>query len=428
MTAAGSTHDDGGGDVGDNDDNNACADDSGGFRAAAPSRGDTSCLWGHSHPFVSTLKPHTYGKAPTYRIVVGGTLRSVGQDTMRQDEQAEDESDEAEPSDDSIQIIEGLPMTELSVKISVNPRTPSGALKVPKQPTTQRAPRRKVFDNSDIPGWPKTLKPWRTIFIPMLLDHIGTQQSPWGIVGLVEDLQMLWDRVFPDIEHQVAEKDDPVYFVAKQRAAEWRTAFAASALHALEAFFERDAQYDDPEERAAFVKWAQPDPKNPDLQPLFLWKTITGGGDEEIVPRGAFRSILVLVPFATHLQVVAAIPLRSRVKADPRGALVLAAAAAERALAAWSSGVFALPETRTARAFSHANWGESTDSYLKSVNRATERSWTKIIAEAEAVRAHSLRLRGLQADVPDEDAEDADASSASVPLSGREACVDVDSD
>ncbi|KAG6325914.1 hypothetical protein ID866_13175 [Astraeus odoratus] len=103
---------------------------------------------------------------------------------------------------------------------------------------------------------------------------------------------------------------------------------------------------------------------------------------ENVDVSGAFMSPLVLQTFASHLKDCASIEnnmaFSSFVNDVPRGALVMAVTAVERALTMYKSGVKATKDGSDATAFSDTKWGSKTNFYIRSVQKVTKKKYIKI--------------------------------------------------
>jgi len=60
--------------------------------------------------------------------------------------------------------------------------------------------------NSEIPD--KCLQTWRKLYIPTLLQHLGTVTNPWDLTTFIEKAQELYDKFFPFSPHDLTRKGD----------------------------------------------------------------------------------------------------------------------------------------------------------------------------------------------------------------------------
>ena len=79
---------------------------------------------------------------------------------------------------------------------------PQNAIKPLKTP-------RKKYTLVDLPAG--TLDVWRTTYIPMWLDHLGTLQNPWDCARMLEKAQVLWDQVYPRYPQVLVAKDEAIF-------------------------------------------------------------------------------------------------------------------------------------------------------------------------------------------------------------------------
>jgi len=92
---------------------------------------------------------------------------------------------------------------------------------------------------------------------------------------------------------------------------------------------------------------------------------------------------------------------------------------AERALLMWRTGEFVKPSgTGTGSAderFSHGNWGQKSEEYMRSIMKMTRRNWEKVILQATNISMPERQH---------------DAASVAMPgiAHARALCVDKDSD
>lgn len=69
------------------------------------------------------------------------------------------------------------------------------------------------FINSSIPGFPATEGKWNNIVIPRWMLYISSVDNPWVLANSahVEKVQNIWDETFPNVEHEVALRREPVF-------------------------------------------------------------------------------------------------------------------------------------------------------------------------------------------------------------------------
>ncbi|KAG2028542.1 hypothetical protein BDR03DRAFT_1019661, partial [Suillus americanus] len=84
-----------------------------------------------------------------------------------------------------------------------------------------------------LPGGPRAVAKWSSVFIPTLISAIGDQDEVWGHIELEGmfhvTIQDTWDVVYEDIPHIVT-NDGPVIAIALQRLSEWRNGIGSMAV------------------------------------------------------------------------------------------------------------------------------------------------------------------------------------------------------
>lgn len=98
----------------------------------------------------------------------------------------------------------------------INRNVPEKRLKnsAPVRKAMAATSKRQTITMSDLPN--NSQKRFTQALVPRLRDYMGTVENPWDIDGSVVDvIQELWDTVFPDIAHEVQERDDAVYYMVK---------------------------------------------------------------------------------------------------------------------------------------------------------------------------------------------------------------------
>ncbi|KAM6489682.1 hypothetical protein JOM56_014853 [Amanita muscaria] len=218
------------------------------------------------------------------------------------------------------------------------------------------------------------------------LTKAAAQRDPWGLGGddaIITALQQIANAFLENGETYV---DQLVYTTALQRLSDaWRNPTASVALSVVHAFFEGQDEYR--ESNLARQEFATEQLKT--LSFLFP-------DDEESQESLAFTGPLVLGTFTRYLSAVdgatddiAGLDFPDRDQM-PRGALVLAATAVERAFSFWSKGLLTIEAMRAARpgcapklssqqvnnanmtettrtpAFSAVLWKAITDNYMRS--------------------------------------------------------------
>ena len=84
---------------------------------------------------------------------------------------------------------------------------------VPK-PVSRRAGTRWTTD--DLPEGATDENRWRKVFIPTFIHYVAQQNDAWGVRDEVVKpaLQVLWDAIYPDIEHKV-KVDGAVFYLVR---------------------------------------------------------------------------------------------------------------------------------------------------------------------------------------------------------------------
>ncbi|KIJ16152.1 hypothetical protein PAXINDRAFT_11192 [Paxillus involutus ATCC 200175] len=257
----------------------------------------------------------------------------------------------------------------------------------------------KKFRNEDLPGLPKTMQPWKDIFLPLFFIKFAASNNIWDINTpfWLKRAQRLWDKVFPHHLHTLALQNEPVFFL---QVYNWRGDFGEHVEKAVVAFFERCGLVS-PEDIAAYVEWACPEPieevnhrgkRVPVPAPLFpyMWESVDETNPNEPVPKGIFLHEGILDVFALYLEIVHHLKDagKYKYKASPGAALGLATVAFERALRRWETGQHVIP-LKGLRTFFHRLWGYTTEEIMNAVDRLSERKWKKILNRAEEfVGAH----------------------------------------
>ncbi|KAG1844250.1 hypothetical protein C8R48DRAFT_678462 [Suillus tomentosus] len=198
--------------------------------------------------------------------------------------------------------------------------------------------RRIKFTKSDLPAG--SHHKFDSHIVPMWIDFISCLDNIWDISDYADEMQDIWDRVFPNIMHIVLKKNDPVYKLLMQRAYDYRSDFEGSAR-----------------------------------------------GTEDC--RGAFEDACILDVFALYLENVHNLPKEFRRQSMPKGALAIATAAVERAWKMWSTGTYVKPKRAAHSQFAEGLWNDRTALVMESLDKASRRKWKKIFKGAKAfIDAH----------------------------------------
>ncbi|KAJ2912315.1 hypothetical protein MD484_g8096, partial [Candolleomyces efflorescens] len=194
-------------------------------------------------------------------------------------------------------------------------------------------------------------------------------------------------------------------------ATEWKNRFAAAGVDAVNAEWDRRNLITIEERKEWVERMLGPEPTNRQSRNRpFLWKATDSeewkGEDPNLAGGGLFLGRMVLKVFAEHISFVCDAPAERKAKftpsPKPRGALMMAVQAVNRALEYSLSGQVKIPlgNDKTGH-FSEDNWGDfekltivDGEEFRKPVRRATvfaktidtmdDQRWAKIIKAAKA--------------------------------------------
>jgi hypothetical protein len=97
--------------------------------------------------------------------------------------------------------------------LEIIPNAPAARLKTSTTiHTATTASAHVTFTNANLPLGTQAL--FHDVLTPMWQDYNGTLENPWEASTAettAYELQVIWDLVFPKIEHVMAIHDDPVY-------------------------------------------------------------------------------------------------------------------------------------------------------------------------------------------------------------------------
>ncbi|KII87400.1 hypothetical protein PLICRDRAFT_254239 [Plicaturopsis crispa FD-325 SS-3] len=237
------------------------------------------------------------------------------------------------------------------------------------------------FKNSDLPLDYNGLQTWRSLFVPSFTAYAATfQTSGWNlrsVPGLADDVQKIWDAIFPNIHEQVT-LNGPVIYVALQRGYEFHSSLKDAATAAVELYWHSDPLYSTPEERAKFVAYMLgPDDRKPESAHQSRSRRLMWLDPER--RKGTFRSEIVLRTFSAYLNIA------QKSIADfgrPIGVLCISTAAVERALRIWASGKFDAEEAK--KDFSEGRWSNVALAYAGKARNLTDSKWERLITDARA--------------------------------------------
>lgn len=74
-----------------------------------------------------------------------------------------------------------------------------------------------AITNGDLPHRISSNKEWRQVFIPTVFQWMGIQENPWQVpdAEVISFLNLLWKNVFPQLEHTIANTQDPVVKIVR---------------------------------------------------------------------------------------------------------------------------------------------------------------------------------------------------------------------
>ncbi|KAG1881237.1 hypothetical protein F4604DRAFT_1678829 [Suillus subluteus] len=230
-------------------------------------------------------------------------------------------------------------------------------------------------------------------------------------------LQLIWDAVYKGVPYMVT-TDGPVIAVALQRLSEWRNSLGTTALVVFANFLRSQADLETDEDREQFSACLL-------TKSAFLFGTIKEDGSKHTE---SFQSDLIMQVLAQHhcaisgaLAVVPGITTLGHAK----GALALATSAMECTIRLFAKEGFLLSHIKinsrgkaskapqkhnkstgnkssALLAFSDANWGAPTKSYIKSITCAGDLVISKMWERAQNLTA---KRHGVRGDL-DEESED----------------------
>ncbi|KAG1762551.1 hypothetical protein EDD22DRAFT_847009 [Suillus occidentalis] len=236
-----------------------------------------------------------------------------------------------------------------------------------------------------LPGGPRAVARWSSIFIPTLISAIGDQDEVWGRIELEAlfqaTLQDTWDVVYEDIPHTIT-NDGPVMAIALQRLSEWRNGIGSTAVTVFTNFMSLQDDVKTDEDRKGFAESLLVDL-------AFLYGNITEDGKRE----RPFQSDLI-IQMERAITLIASKTLVSELEVNSKGKAVKVPHSMNK-----SSGKI----SGSRKAFSDTNFGEMTRCYMKSIDRLRESVLQDIWGRAKEI---ALKRRGAPSAVLDEHSED----------------------
>ncbi|TFY61304.1 hypothetical protein EVJ58_g4590 [Rhodofomes roseus] len=222
--------------------------------------------------------------------------------------------------------------------------------------------------------------------------------NPWElqVINFPGELTRLWDETFPDTElGYLVEAGTPLFELSTQRLYTWRSTVGTNAIAAVQRFWENEG-ISDPLDRAECAKIAI-GPGKP-----YLFGEVEFMPDLRTIARrvNRFESPVILDALGEHLRIIDRVVKKP--VAYPRGALMLAAAAAERA---WKLAVAdgkIVPERKDA--FSEKSVGPNIKIFGNAIAQLTDAKWAQILSNARAfIVFKDAKSRSLAIDIDDDD-------------------------
>ncbi|KAI0054851.1 hypothetical protein BV25DRAFT_1922312 [Artomyces pyxidatus] len=266
-----------------------------------------------------------------------------------------------------IRIVDGLTKVTPGAPANVHAATVPRAMRRQSQAKKVGKDGRSVkWNTKDIPA--NLQDRFTNVLIPVVRDFTGTL-DPWAS-PTIEDMQRLFDTVFPDVGHQI-EKGDVYHDLIMYRLGDWRAKFGSTALATMKSVINDPDNADIFGTEADIQDYAvhQLGSDGGKTAPMY-WKTWNNGEQKS----GRFQSDIILAVFTVHIAMTADVPERFRSQERPIGAFILSILAATRALTAYTTGTFQLPPGPDGF-FSVDNWGDKiklVDGQRKLIRKATK--------------------------------------------------------
>ncbi|KAG1737114.1 uncharacterized protein EDB91DRAFT_1249763 [Suillus paluster] len=296
------------------------------------------------------------------------------------------------------------------------PRTSAASSKATKPPV--EVLRRSLYRTRHLPDGYSTGNKWKREFVPTVLRCVGDLEEVWTItdIDLCRVLQSVWNGVYKGkIQHTVT-VDGPVISMSLQRLSDWRNALSQSALIVYALFLISQDDLTADKDRQDFSRTLLKDY-------AFLYGEITDDR-ERLYP---FKSDLILQVLVHHMtSSLNAIDLTLDTNSGlGKGILSLVTAAVERAVKLLAKGCMILSEIDTTRrgrgkapqahnksmgkdstiplAFSDANYGQITRSYLAAIERQPE---SVLLEISELALSIAVKRSGVPTDMNSEESQD----------------------
>ncbi|KAG1889826.1 hypothetical protein F4604DRAFT_1914339 [Suillus subluteus] len=286
----------------------------------------------------------------------------------------------------SSRSVSGIPST---VKLEAGP---TNALEV----TVEILPR-SLYRIKHLPGGPRAVARWSSIFIPTLISTIGDQDEVWGRIELEAlfhaTLQDTWDVVYEDIPHTIT-NDGPVMAIALQWLSEWRNGIGSTAVTVFTNFMSLQDDVKTDEDHKGFAESLLVD-----LAFLFSYSTHAPlGALLTAIAKEHMRKALSVFVLQQHMEraicLIASETLVSELEVNSKGKAIKVPHSMNK-----SSGKI----SGSRRAFSDTNFSEMTRCYMKSINRLQDSVLQDIWGQAKEI---ALKRRGAPSAVLDEHSED----------------------
>ncbi|KAG1829626.1 hypothetical protein EV424DRAFT_1344074 [Suillus variegatus] len=243
---------------------------------------------------------------------------------------------------------------------------------------------RSLYRIKHLPGGPRAVARWSTVFIPTLISAIRDQEEVWGRIKseatFQATIQDTWNAVYEDIPHTVT-NDGPVIAIALQWLSEWRNCIGTTAVTVYTNFMSLQDDVETNEDRKGFSESLL-------VKLAFLYGNITEEGKFE---RPFESELIIQVERAIHL--IASETLVSELEVNSKGKAVKIPHSVNK-----SSGKI----SGSQKAFLDTNFGVITRWYMTSINRLQESVLQDVWGQAKDI---ALKRRGAPP-VADEDSED----------------------
>ncbi|KAG1889254.1 hypothetical protein F4604DRAFT_1673935 [Suillus subluteus] len=243
--------------------------------------------------------------------------------------------------------------------------TPKAGPTNPLEVTVEILPR-SSYRIKHLPGGPRAVARWSSIFIPTLISAIGDQDEVWGRIKLEAmfhaTIQNTWNVVYEDIPHTIT-NDGPIMAIALQWLSEWHNGIGSTAVTVFTNFMSLQDDVKTDEDCKGFAESLL-------VKLVFLYGNITEDGQF----KRPFQSDLI-------------------VQVNSKGKAIKVPHSLNK-----SSGKI----SGSRKVFSDTNFGVMTRCYMTSINRLQESVLQDVWGQAKEI---ALKRHGAPSTV-DDDSED----------------------